>query len=358
MVPLPAFALEYETHVGGESSASFHKESDQTREDSQNLGFEEATQIQKSTDFGEEFGAASTGVGEEVNRVSTGVGEELYGRDYIGVGEEFGPALIDVGEDVGGFSASISEELCGGDSNGAGEKVGPASTGVGGSSAATASEFLIIESDWESASKNSKDSGYGNLFDEIDDEYGSDVHKEVRTLREDEEASYEIDNDLDADVEDEVQQASDSGKKTRRAKKTKERIAAAASTLNVVGVAGRGRGTVGVARRGRGTVDVFGRSTGTFVVSGWGRGTIGAGGRGRETFGVAGRGRGTSVAAISNIGDVASRGSGTTFKRPRFVGMGVLHTQSGFTIHNPGMPLNSSIVTENLGHHKPRSGVK
>ncbi|KAF3658249.1 hypothetical protein FXO38_13321 [Capsicum annuum] len=164
----------------------------------QNLGFEKVAQTQKSTDFGEEFGAALTSVGEE----------------------------------VGGVSAGVGKELCDEDSTGAGEKVGAAST------------------------------GYGDLFDKIDDEYGSDVHEEVRTLRKgkraaklkrkkrcpraegvklvkkgvdigydeysskkkntlkdkiggdepyfdsDEEASFEIDNDVDADVEDEVQQAS------------------------------------------------------------------------------------------------------------------------------------------------------
>ncbi|KAF3653173.1 hypothetical protein FXO37_17122 [Capsicum annuum] len=215
----PAFALEYETHVGGESSASFHKESGQTREDSQNLRFEEAAQTQKSTNFGEEFGTASTGVEEEVGGVSGG--------------------------------------RCGRDSTGIGEEVGVSSIGVGASSAATASEFPIIESDWESASENSEDSGYEDLFDETDDEYGSDVHGEVRTLREgkravklknkkkcpraevfklgkkgvdigydeylsrkntlkdkiggdelyfdsDEEASFEIDSDVDVNVEDEV----------------------------------------------------------------------------------------------------------------------------------------------------------
>ncbi|PHU00684.1 hypothetical protein BC332_30471 [Capsicum chinense] len=123
-------------------------------------------------------------------------------------------------------------------------------------------------------------------------------------------------------------------------------LAATASTLNVVcmvgrgrgivGVAGRGRGTVGVAERGRGTVGVAGRGTGIVVIFGRGRGTIGVAGRGREIVGVAERGRKTSVAAISNVGGVAGRGSGKTFKRPRLVGMGVLHTQSAFTIHNVG----------------------
>ncbi|KAG5596536.1 hypothetical protein H5410_037768 [Solanum commersonii] len=78
-------------------------------------------------------------------------------------------------------------------------------------------------------------------------------------------------------------------------------------------------------------------------------------GRGRGTgTGLAGRGRRTSVAATATDVPGATGGG----KRPRMVEMGILHTQSGFTIHNPGMPMNSSIVIENLGHHKPRSGLK
>ncbi|PHT32294.1 hypothetical protein CQW23_28631 [Capsicum baccatum] len=118
-----------------------------------------------------------------------------------------------------------------------------------------------------------------------------------------------------------------------------------------IGVSGRGRGFNGVAGRGRGS-------------GGRGKGSDGVAGRGSETFiattsnvcGVAGRGRGIFVVGTSNISSV--RGSGRTFKRLRLVGMGVLHTQSDFIIHNPRMPLNSSVVSEYLGHHKPRLGVK
>ncbi|PHU11886.1 hypothetical protein BC332_18816 [Capsicum chinense] len=120
----------------------------------------------------------------------------------------------------------------------------------------------------------------------------------------------------------------------------------AAFTLNVVGVTERGRGFVGVVGRGRGGFGAVGRSGETFVAA---ISNVG---------GVAGRGKGIFVAGASNIGDVAGKVRGTTFKRPRLVGMGVLHIQSGFTIHNAKIPLNSFIVTENLGHHKPRSGVK
>ncbi|WMV26536.1 hypothetical protein MTR67_019921 [Solanum verrucosum] len=102
-------------------------------------------------------------------------------------------------------------------------------------------------------------------------------------------------------------------------------------------------------RRGRGT------ATGNGIGIGVAADSSGAtrGGRGTGT-GLAGRGRRTSVVATATDVPGATGGG----KRPRMVGMGILHTHSGFTIHNPGMPMNSSIVTENLGHHKPRSGLK
>ncbi|KAF3620355.1 hypothetical protein FXO37_33305 [Capsicum annuum] len=131
----------------------------------------------------------------------------------------------------------------------------------------------------------------------------------------------------------------------------------------MVGVARRDRWSIGVAKRGRGFDGVAGRGRG---FAGRGRGSDGVVGRGRETFiattsnvgGVAGRGRGISAAGTSNISSVTGRGNGRTFKRPRLVGMGVLHIQSDFIIHNPRMPLNFSVVSEYLGHHKPRLGVK
>ncbi|KAH0739654.1 hypothetical protein KY290_038359 [Solanum tuberosum] len=111
----------------------------------------------------------------------------------------------------------------------------------------------------------------------------------------------------------------------------------------------RGRGTATGNKIGIG-IDVDGSGA-----TGRGRGTgTGLAGKGRGTAtGVAGRGRGTGVAATATDVPGATGGG----KRPRMVGMGILHTQSGFTIHNSGMPMNSSIVTENLGHHKPRSGL-
>ncbi|KAH0632700.1 hypothetical protein KY284_035486 [Solanum tuberosum] len=68
------------------------------------------------------------------------------------------------------------------------------------------------------------------------------------------------------------------------------------------------------------------------------------------------RERGTDVAA--NVPGATKRGRGTPFKKPRMVGMKILHTQSSFKIHNPRMPTNSSILIGNLGHHKPRSNLK
>ncbi|KAH0657165.1 hypothetical protein KY285_032047 [Solanum tuberosum] len=101
--------------------------------------------------------------------------------------------------------------------------------------------------------------------------------------------------------------------------------------------------------RGRGTAT--GNGTGIGVAAD----SSGATGRGRETgTGLAGGGRRTSVVVTAtDVPGATGRG-----KRPRMVGMGILHTQSGFTIHNPAMPMNSSIVTGNLEYHKPRSGLK
>ncbi|XP_019069040.1 uncharacterized protein [Solanum lycopersicum] len=116
--------------------------------------------------------------------------------------------------------------------------------------------------------------------------------------------------------------------------------------------------------RGRGTTTASVNETGIdgavngFGPTGRGRGTgTGIAGRGRGTAtSVArrGRGRGTGVAATAI--DVPSATGGV--KRQKMVGMGILHTQNDFTIHNPRMSMNTSIVTGNLGHHKPRSGLK
>ncbi|KAH0714655.1 hypothetical protein KY284_007560 [Solanum tuberosum] len=133
----------------------------------------------------------------------------------------------------------------------------------------------------------------------------------------------------------------------------------------------RGRGRPRASATGRGRETTTGNKTGIGVAAddsgatGRERGTgtglarrgtrTGLAGRGtRIATGVVGRGRGTGVAATATDVPGATGGG----KRPRMVGMGILHTQSGFTIHNPEMPMNSSIVTGNLGHHKPRSGLK
>ncbi|OIT21567.1 hypothetical protein A4A49_35776 [Nicotiana attenuata] len=76
-----------------------------------------------------------------------------------------------------------------------------------------------------------------------------------------------------------------------------------------------------------------------------------------------GRGRGRPKGAKEK--DVCTRTDVRThFKKPRMVGMGVLHTQSGFKIQNPGMSStnfrdvrSSAEVTGDLGY-RPTRGVK
>uniref|UniRef100_A0A3Q7G595 PB1-like domain-containing protein n=1 Tax=Solanum lycopersicum TaxID=4081 RepID=A0A3Q7G595_SOLLC len=75
-------------------------------------------------------------------------------------------------------------------------------------------------------------------------------------------------------------------------------------------------------------------------------------GRERETatsVSKRGIGRGTVVAATAIITDVDGATGGG--KRPRIVGIAILHIQNNFKIHNPEMPMNSSIVTGHLRHH-------
>ncbi|XP_060211169.1 uncharacterized protein LOC132638234 [Lycium barbarum] len=76
-----------------------------------------------------------------------------------------------------------------------------------------------------------------------------------------------------------------------------------------------------------------------------------------------GRVRGQSSTSQASDASASVTGRGAPFKRLRVVGMGVLQTQSGFTIVNTGMPnqsstmpMNSAVVTGSLGHHKPRPG--
>ncbi|KAF3674688.1 Annexin D3 [Capsicum annuum] len=151
----------------------------------------------------------------------------------------------------------------------------------------------------------------------------------------------------------------------------------------VIGRAGRGRGAGATvfcgAGRGRGVGSAIvggtgrGRGTGVAVVGGVGRGrgidaaVVGGAGRGRVAgavvVGETGRGRGAGAVDCTGTSREdgvtgASKGRGIAYKRPRIVGMGVLYTESGFKFLNPGMPMNSTIVTENLEHHKLTSGVK
>ncbi|KAH0638797.1 hypothetical protein KY285_035383 [Solanum tuberosum] len=136
------------------------------------------------------------------------------------------------------------------------------------------------------------------------------------------------------------------------------------SYFNLPDVTGRGIGVVAnvSSATGRGreigvTANVSSATRRGIVV------VVDATGRGRRigivvtvVVGAIGRERGTDVAA--NVPGATKRGRGTPFKRPRMVGMRILHTQSSFKIHNPRMPMNSSILIGNLGHHKPRSDLK
>ncbi|KAF3670586.1 putative transcription factor-like [Capsicum annuum] len=123
----------------------------------------------------------------------------------------------------------------------------------------------------------------------------------------------------------------------------------------VVGGTGRGRGVgvavVGGVSRGRGIGAAVvggasrGRAAGIVVIGETGRG------RGADAVDCTGTSRGDGVTG-------ASKGRGITYKRPRMVGMRAFYTESGFKVLNPGIPMNSTIVTRNLGHHKPTSSVK
>ncbi|KAH0745803.1 hypothetical protein KY285_007460 [Solanum tuberosum] len=121
------------------------KESSQTFEGSEGLGFEEAAQPEEPI------------VGEELG--------EVLGRTSASVGEDLGRASADVGEDLGRASVSVGEDL--GDT----------------SSAATAYDIPEVGSNWESETKASDDSDNADLSDEGKDKYGSDVHEEVINLR-------------------------------------------------------------------------------------------------------------------------------------------------------------------------------
>ncbi|KAF3674518.1 hypothetical protein FXO38_05185 [Capsicum annuum] len=103
---------------------------------------------------------------------------------------------------------------------------------------------------------------------------------------------------------------------------------------------------------------VRGASTSTVIGVGRGKGrgavtsTIIGVGRGKE------RGAGANKRRENNGVTGIKKGRGAPFKRPKMVGMKVLRTESGYKILNLGMPMNSSIATGHLGHHKPTSDVK
>ncbi|KAG5585455.1 hypothetical protein H5410_045889 [Solanum commersonii] len=382
--PAPPPEIGYLNDVGGESNASFDKESSQTFEGSEGLGFEEAAQPQEPI------------VGEDLG--------EVLGRASASVGEDLGRASVSVGEDVGGTSSTDA-----------------------------AFDIPKVGSDWESETEASDDSDNAYLSDEGEDEYGSDVHEEGKIVGDepyfdsDEAVSFEKDTDEDVNEEDEVEQPIRRQRKATRAKRNKKKVVFDPSCQLIVwetGLAfesvkqfreaitryavqehveldkylmkqlglchanghnkrgchlnsqanayigkGRGRGreisstrsSVGSfttqtesqssTKRGRGRTrgstkhaSATGRRRGTTTSNGTGigvaadgSGAIGRGkgigtdlaGRGRGT-GVAGRGRGTGVAATAtNVPDAIGGG-----KRPRMVAMGIPHTQSGFTIHN------------------------
>ncbi|KAH0639585.1 hypothetical protein KY285_036171 [Solanum tuberosum] len=239
--PPPPPEIGYLNDVGGKSNATFDKESSQTFEGSEGLGFEKAAQPEEpivGEELGEVLGRTSASVGEDLGRVSTGVGEDLV------------RASVSVGEDLGGTS-----------------------------SAAAASDIPEVGSDWESETEASDDSDNADLSDEGEDEYGSDVHEEVINLRKekraakikkrkekgprsegvdlgkkgvdlgydeylskkqttfegkiagdepyfdsDEAVSFEIDPDEDVNEEDEVEQPIRRQRKARRAKRNKKRV--------------------------------------------------------------------------------------------------------------------------------------
>ena len=87
--------------VGGKSNATFNKESSQTFQDNEGLGFEEPAQPIVGEELSEVFGRNSTCAGEELCRASASAGEEL-GRTSTSAGEELGRVSVSGGEDLGG----------------------------------------------------------------------------------------------------------------------------------------------------------------------------------------------------------------------------------------------------------------
>ncbi|TMW98153.1 hypothetical protein EJD97_004434, partial [Solanum chilense] len=111
--------------VGGESNATFDKESSQSFQDSKGLGFEEP---------------AKPIVGEELS--------EVFRRTSTSAGEELGRASASGEEDLGGTSFAV-----------------------------VASDIQEVGFDWESEIEGRDDSDNADLSDEGEDEYGNDVHE-------------------------------------------------------------------------------------------------------------------------------------------------------------------------------------
>ncbi|KAF3623576.1 hypothetical protein FXO37_31806 [Capsicum annuum] len=284
---------------------------------------------------------------------------------------------------------------------------------LGGTSFVTASDVSIISSDWESESDDTANSDYEDFFYESDDEYSSDVHNEVRVLREEKRVVKKkiseekkgkkkeprtegrwfirlVKNDLELGDGSEVTTITDMQKghnkkgcylatsstkssvgssvaagtrRERPRRSTKVTIDlsfATASRGKRVDVVTAGRGGKAVAAgRGKGVnVVAAGRGRGT-VILGRGRAAAAAS-RGKRVAATAtidgvGRGRGPSADVI--VGSIG-RGRGVTPTAGVGRGKGAPFKRPRMVGMGPGMPMNSSIVNGYLGHHKPKSGVK
>ncbi|KAF3648013.1 putative methyltransferase PMT21 [Capsicum annuum] len=152
-----------------------------------------------------------------VNGVST-TREELDGVD----GD-----VSTTGEDLGdGSIATRSETLSGDSGSSSSENLGSVSASIeqnlGDIAFVTATDVPIIPSNSKSETDVIKNSYYNDFFDEGEnDEYGSDVHEEVRILRKqkDEAVSFEIHSDEDDNYGDvEIEQPARKEGKIKRAK--------------------------------------------------------------------------------------------------------------------------------------------
>ncbi|KAG5600790.1 hypothetical protein H5410_032160 [Solanum commersonii] len=247
--------IGYLNDMGGKSNATFDKESSQTFEGSEGLGFEEVAQPEEPI-VGEDLG-------EVLVRTSASAGEDL-GRASAGVGEDLGKTYVSVGEDLGGTFSAIA-----------------------------ASDIPEVGSDWESEIEASDDLDNADLSDKGEKEYGSDVHEEGKIAGDepyfdsDKAVSFEIDIDEDVNEEDKgldkaIQDLLPNTKQRICAKSTYEQeLTRNLDHMDKASAIERGRGTA----TGNGTgigVDVNGS---------------GATGRGRETrTGLVERGRETGLA--------------------------------------------------------------